>query len=102
MPIYERRFGHPSGYARNRTYANANRFWPRLMLTLYSTEGCHLCELAFHLLTEDVGVPEAQITVIDIATDDELIDQFGVYIPVKTLTGDRLFRPFGTTDVTSY
>ena len=51
------------------------------MLTLYSTEGCHLCELALHLLTENVGVPEAQIMVIDIATDDDLIDHFGVYIP---------------------
>ncbi len=73
------------------------------MLTLYSTEGCHLCELAFHLLIEDVGVPEAQIMVIDIATDDELIDQFGVLSSArKPLTGDRLFWPFSATDVTSY
>ena len=49
-------------------------------------------------------MPEAQIMVIDIATDDELIDQFGVYIPVleNPLTGDRLFWPFSATDVTSY
>ena len=52
------------------------------MLTLYSTEGCHLCELAFHLLTQDVRVPGTQIHVVDIATDDQLIDRFGVLIPV--------------------
>ena len=74
------------------------------MLTLYSTEGCHLCELAFHLLTEEVGVPKAKIVVIDIAADDELIDRFGVYIPVleNPITGDQLFWPFSATDVASY
>jgi hypothetical protein len=105
MPIYEQRFGHLSRYARRSNLRKRQSFfWPQLMLTLYSTEGCHLCELALHLLTEDVGVPEAQIMVIDIATDDELIDQFGVYIPVleNPITGDRLFWPFSATDVTSY
>ena len=74
------------------------------MLTLYSTEGCHLCELAFHLLTQDVRVPETQIHVIDIATDDQLIDRFGVLIPVleNPITGDQLFWPFSAEDVNRY
>ena len=74
------------------------------MLTLYSTEGCHLCELAFHLLTQDLRVPGTQIHVVDIATDDQLIDRFGVLIPVleNPITGDQLFWPFSAEDVSRY
>ena len=41
---------------RSNLHKRQSFFRPQLMLTLYSTEGCHLCELAFHLLTQDVRV----------------------------------------------
>ena len=50
------------------------------MLTLYSTEGCHLCEMAFKL-TEQLNISH-QINVVDIALDDELFSRYGVTIPV--------------------
>ncbi|WP_194944259.1 glutaredoxin family protein, partial [Vibrio parahaemolyticus] len=50
------------------------------MLTLYSTEGCHLCEMAFALVSQ-VGLAE-QTDIIDIAFDDELFSRYGVTIPV--------------------
>ncbi|CAH6980415.1 Thiol-disulfide isomerase and thioredoxin [Vibrio chagasii] len=50
------------------------------MLTLYSTEGCHLCEMAFQL-TEQLNISH-HINVVDIAFDDELFSRYGVTIPV--------------------
>jgi len=51
-----------------------------LSIILYSTEGCHLCEQAYALLTE-AGVSE-QVDVVDIAFDDNLFSRYGVTIPV--------------------
>ena len=50
------------------------------MITLYSTEGCHLCEMAF-ALCQQLGVDHL-IRIIDIATNDELFLRYGVTIPV--------------------
>ena len=105
MPIYERRFRHPIGDAsRPNLQERQSFFWPQLMLILYSTKACHLCELAFDLLIQEVRVPKDQISVIDIADDDQLIDRFGVHIPVleNPVTGDQLFWPFSAQDVCSY
>lgn len=51
-----------------------------MLITLYSTEGCHLCEQAYSLLVE-AGVQE-HVQVIDIAFDDVLFSRYGVTIPV--------------------
>jgi hypothetical protein len=51
-----------------------------VLITLYSTEGCHLCEQAYSLLVE-AGVQE-HVQVIDIAFDDVLFSRYGVTIPV--------------------
>ncbi len=45
------------------------------MLTLYSTEGCHLCEMAFQL-TEQLNISH-HVNVVDIAFDDELFSRYG-------------------------
>lgn len=60
------------------------------MLTLYSTSGCHLCELAYQQLDTLWGEDSQQsladkVQVIDIAFDDELFSRYGVTIPVLTL-----------------
>ncbi len=62
------------------------------MLILYSTEGCHLCEMAFALLGQ-VGLTE-QTDVVDIAFDDELFSRYGVTIPVLAYQQHELFWPF--------
>jgi len=47
--------------------------------TLYSTEGCHLCELAEGLLTH---FPAYSYTKMDIVHDENLMALYGVQIPV--------------------
>ena len=63
---------------------------------LYSTEGCHLCEHALEILIHEVGISLDHVSVIDIAEDDDLVDRFGIYIPVLERMGteDRLYWPF--------
>ncbi|WP_187992998.1 glutaredoxin family protein, partial [Vibrio harveyi] len=46
------------------------------VLTLYSTEGCHLCEMAFYLVSQ-IGLAE-QTHIVDIAFDDALFSRYGV------------------------
>ena len=66
-------------------------------LVLYGTSACHLCELAEDLL-RDVKAqrPGLQFEKIDIANDDQLIERYGVRIPVlKRLSDDaELVWPF--------
>ena len=62
------------------------------MITLYSTEGCHLCEMAF-ALCQQLGVDHL-IRIIDIATNDELFSRYGVTIPVLSIDDKELEWPF--------
>jgi len=57
-----------------------------VLITLYSTEGCHLCEQAYRLLVEE-GVQE-HVQVIDIAFDDVLFLRYGVTIPVVSISSE--------------
>ncbi|MGF1736754.1 glutaredoxin family protein [Photobacterium satsumensis] len=54
-----------------------------MLITLYSTEGCHLCEQAYSLLVQ-AGVKE-HVQVVDIAFDDVLFSRYGVTIPVLSI-----------------
>ncbi|NOI75528.1 glutaredoxin family protein [Vibrio coralliilyticus] len=62
------------------------------MITLYSTEGCHLCEMAFDL-TKQLNISD-QVEIVDIAFDDELFSRYGVTIPVLNYQGNELNWPF--------
>ncbi|WP_394250880.1 glutaredoxin family protein [Vibrio profundi] len=76
------------------------------MLTLYSTEGCHLCEMAFQL-TEQLNISH-HVNVVDIAFDDELFSRYGVTIPVlKFESSDgsqssELNWPFGLLELNDW
>lgn len=67
-------------------------------LILYSTSGCHLCEEAQQLIYRTLGytVPE-----VDVADDDELLQHYGVRIPVLQRTDTRveIGWPFGADEV---
>lgn len=54
-----------------------------MLITLYSTEGCHLCEQAYGLLVH-AGVAY-RVEVVDIAFDDTLFARYGVTIPVLAI-----------------
>ncbi|AOW82571.1 glutaredoxin family protein [Vibrio mimicus] len=62
------------------------------MITLYSTEGCHLCEMAYALL-DKVGLSK-QLNVVDIAFDDQLFSRYAVTIPVVAYQTSELNWPF--------
>lgn len=49
-----------------------------MQLLLYTTSGCHLCELAAALL----DARNLSYRSVDIADDDALFDRYGVRIPV--------------------
>lgn len=67
------------------------------MLTLYSTEGCHLCEMAFELL-QRLNLTD-QVEVVDIAFDDELFSRYGVTIPVLKYQNLEINWPFGLQEL---
>lgn len=76
------------------------------MLTLYSTEGCHLCEMAFQL-TEQLNISH-HVSVVDIAFDDELFSRYGVTIPVLKFESSDLSQsselnwPFGLLELNDW
>ncbi len=70
------------------------------MLILYSTEGCHLCEMAFALV-DQVGLAE-QTDIIDIAFDDVLFSRYGVTIPVLKYQDSELSWPFDSEQLTNW
>lgn len=65
-----------------------------ISLLLYTTPGCHLCELAEEIL-HAVGV---KFDSVDIADDLDLIRRYGVRIPVVAdQSGRELGWPFDGT-----
>ncbi|NQZ31924.1 MAG: glutaredoxin family protein [Oceanospirillaceae bacterium] len=49
---------------------------------LYSTEHCHLCEIAQALIVNELDGSIHQVEVEDIADDDLLLARYGIRIPV--------------------
>ncbi|MET2849538.1 glutaredoxin family protein [Vibrio owensii] len=70
------------------------------VLTLYSTEGCHLCEMAFDLVVQ-IGLAE-QTHIVDIAFDDVLFSRYGVTIPVLKYQDSELNWPFDLEQLTHW
>ena len=70
------------------------------MVILYSTEGCHLCEMALDLLKQtNLSCP---IEIVDIAFDECLFSRYGVTIPVLNFEGDELYWPFDLEQIQSW
>lgn len=65
--------------------------------TLLTTAGCHLCDQALALVHR--AAPGLQVTQLDIADDDGLIEAYGERIPVLRLNGQELQWPFSLLDV---
>ncbi|WP_404340233.1 glutaredoxin family protein [Pseudoalteromonas mariniglutinosa] len=62
-------------------------------VTLYHTDGCHLCEKALALLT--TVICQSHIEVVDIISDSQLLAEYQTSIPVlRNQQGERLFWPF--------
>ena len=51
-------------------------------LTLYTTAGCHLCDLAAGILQALTHQYQLTIVPTEIGDDDELVARYGIRIPV--------------------
>lgn len=58
-------------------------------LTVYSRQGCHLCEVLVEELLSLVR-GRARVNVVDVDTQDELREAYGLRVPVVELDGDCL------------
>jgi glutaredoxin len=69
-------------------------------MKLYGTAFCHLCEQAEAVLRE-IGI---EADYIDIADDDELVEKYGIRIPVlkRSDTGAELGWPFDVARVSEF
>ncbi|QFY42531.1 glutaredoxin family protein [Candidatus Methylospira mobilis] len=74
------------------------------MLALYTTAGCHLCEQAEALLQQASGEKLLVWQSIEIAEQDELLERYGVRIPVlsDSASGDELGWPFSDQELIGF
>lgn len=73
-------------------------------LILYSTLGCHLCELAQDEITPCIEGTHWCVKEVDIADDEQLLKQYGTSIPVlySPVSREALFWPFDRTAVAHF
>jgi hypothetical protein len=67
---------------------------------LLTTAGCHLCEQAMEVIRR--AAPTVDLTFVDIAEDDAMIEQYGTLIPVLRYAGRELRWPYGLLDVREF
>jgi len=59
-------------------------------LTIYSKPGCHLCdEMKAVVANVAAGNPDISVEEVDISTDPQLADQYGLEIPVLMIDGRK-------------
>jgi glutaredoxin len=61
-------------------------------VVLYARSGCHLCDVARDVI-ESVRAREPFVfEEVDIETDDDLLRDYGIRIPVVTIDGEERFE----------
>lgn len=71
-----------------------------ITINLYTTVGCHLCDLADNILQELSNNYELRINHIEIGDDDELVGCYGTTIPVvKFIDKSEISWPFSQQDI---
>lgn len=69
-------------------------------LIFYTTVGCHLCEHAAVVLkefSEQPSAPQFDLDEVDISTDEQLVELYGIRIPVvkNSANEKEVGWPFG-------
>ena len=72
------------------------------MFELYSTDGCHLCDMAYELVSELKRSDD--VKVVDIVEKDALVVDYGIRIPVikHMASGDELGWPFAVDELAAF
>ena len=69
-------------------------------ITLFTTAGCHLCDLAEQRLNQLSTSHNITIIKTEIGDDDQLIERYGTIIPVlKFANNNELNWPFELQDI---
>ena len=67
-----------------------------MRLTIYSRPGCHLCDemksLVHRFVTQHSRLKHIHVDEIDISTDRELCDRYGLEIPVLLIDGKKVAK----------
>ena len=67
-----------------------------MRLTIYSKPGCHLCDemksLVHRVLARQSNLEDIPVDEIDISTDRELMDRYGLEIPVLMIDGKKVAK----------
>ena len=61
-------------------------------VVLYSRPGCHLCDDARAVIEAERLRTPFDLDEVDIETDDELVKEYGIRIPVVTVDGVERFE----------
>lgn len=71
-----------------------------MQLTLFTTEGCHLCEEAHELLLNVADKQPLHIQLQEIGDHDDLVARYGIRIPVVQFPDQQeLDWPFTQADI---
>lgn len=69
-------------------------------LILYTTAGCHLCELADAILQTLASQSQLIIIPTEIGDDDQLVERYGIRIPVVQFPDNTdIGWPFDVHDI---
>jgi glutaredoxin len=67
-----------------------------LRLTLYSKPGCHLCDdmksLIHRVIAQQPDAADFSLDEIDISSDRELLERYGLEIPVLLIDGKKVAK----------
>jgi glutaredoxin len=63
-------------------------------LTLYSREGCHLCDDMLGVLAAFRGPMNFDVSIIDIDRDSALVEKYNALVPVLMLDGEEVCHHF--------
>jgi hypothetical protein len=70
------------------------------MLTLFGTQGCHLCDDAEAMLACAATARAIEWRYVDIALDPALVERYGTRIPVLAgADGQEIGWPFSLLDI---
>jgi glutaredoxin len=61
-------------------------------VVLYTRAGCHLCDEARDVLLAERARSPFTLEEVDIETDDDLVREYGVRIPVVVIDGQERFE----------
>lgn len=59
-------------------------------MIFYTRSACHLCESALPYARRAARILGRRLDIVDIDTDDELVVEYGLRVPVLTTSGGEL------------